>query len=117
MTNRVRSRTGRMVFAAAMLMGWGKPNAVPLYYSFSGEIVYSNVASYGLGRTVNYTFLVDQDLDGYTVDGDGHTWPVGDYSEAKDWFTLSFYSAYVGGDALKNDNPASPFKESSYGGV
>ena len=117
MKNMQTFKYGFPVFAAAFLLAMGRPSAVPLYYSFSGEVVYSNIASRVPGQTVNYTFLVDRAVHGHTLDGSGAASVINDDIEAVDFFRLSFLSQYIGGDALTTDNPASPIKESSFAGV
>jgi hypothetical protein len=42
---------------------------------------------------------------------------VEDFYEGADWYNLSFFSAYMGGDALTEDNPDSPIKESDFAGI
>jgi hypothetical protein len=110
-------RLGRILFAAFLLSALGKSGATPVYYSFQGEVVYSTLPEYALGRTVSYTFLVDQEVDGYEVDGQGGVIPLADDIEAVDWFRLSFLSSYVGGDAIMMDNPNSNTKMSEHDGV
>ncbi|MDB5104935.1 MAG: hypothetical protein JWP91_2624 [Fibrobacteres bacterium] len=117
MPNRKTFRPRQALIATALMLAWGPVSAVPVYYSFQGEVVYSTVPTHALGQSVRYVFLVDQDRDGYTRDGDGTIRPRADFTETADWFTLSFYAAYVGGDALATDNPASPIKESCFCGV
>jgi hypothetical protein len=106
-----------MAMAAAVALAPERAAAVPLYYSFDGEVVYSTVASHALGQSVHYVFLVDYDRDGYFVDGDGNIMMDGDYVEAPDYFRNSFYSEYIGGDALLEDNPLSELKETCYCGL
>jgi hypothetical protein len=91
--------------------------AVPVYYSFSGEVVYSTAPGYELGRTVNYTFLVDRDRQGYIVEGNGDVQPQFDDIESVDYFRKYFYAAYIGGDAMTADNPDAFLKESAYYGM
>lgn len=117
MQSRQKSRTGIYLLAAALSLGAATATATPLYYSFQGQVIYSNAADYVLGQPISYVFLVDQDIDGHTLDGAGNVQPVGDYIEAVDWFYLSFYASYVGGDAFASDNPMSPAKESCFCGI
>ncbi|HKP98263.1 MAG TPA: PEP-CTERM sorting domain-containing protein, partial [Fibrobacteria bacterium] len=102
--------------ATLLLLSWGA-FASPMYYAFEGEVVYTTVASHSLGQPVKYVFMVDQAVDGYTLDGNGGKRTVEDFIEGADFFVLSFFSAYVGGDALLEDNPDSPTKESDFGGI
>ncbi|MDB5048973.1 MAG: hypothetical protein JWO30_2044 [Fibrobacteres bacterium] len=111
------SRLACRIFAAALLFPFCKPSAVPVYYAFEGDVIYSNVPSRALGQSVKYVFLVDQEIDGYTVDGEGRKQGMGDIIEGPDSFVLSFFSTYVGGDAFTEDNPDSPIKESDFGGL
>jgi hypothetical protein len=113
----LRRRVSAAAILAAFAMGPMTVRAVPLYYSFSGQVIYSTVASHALGQSVRYTFLVDREGEGRTIAGDGTGRAQSDYREADDWFTDFFAAAYVGGDALRLDNPASPIKESSYYGM
>jgi len=55
--------------AAALILGAAaRPQAVPLYYSFAGQVSYSTLSEYPLGTDVTYVFRVDRDAPGYTVD-------------------------------------------------
>jgi hypothetical protein len=117
MPNKKPFRPAVPIFAASLLLAMGRAPAVPLYYSFQGEVIYSTVSSHTLGQPVRYVFLVDRDVDGYTLDGEGNILPIADDVETADFYTMSFYSEYIGGDALAIDNPASPIKESCFCGV
>lgn len=105
------------IIALSLLLGAATAPATPLYYSFQGQVVYSNTPDYVLGQSISYVFLVDQEIDGYSLDGGGNAQPIGDYAEALDYFRLSFYASYVGGDAFASDNPMSPIKESCFCGI
>jgi hypothetical protein len=105
------------VIALSLMLGAASAPATPLYYSFQGQVVYSNAPDYVLGQPISYVFLVDQAIDGYSLDGGGNVQPIGDYSEALDYYRLSFYASYVGGDAFASDNPLSPIKESCFCGI
>ena len=104
--------------AAALILGAAaRPQAVPLYYSFAGQVVYSTVSDYPLGTDVTYVFRVDRDAPGYTVDGQGPPQVLGDDVEQPDYFTKYFLAQYVGGSAIPLDNPQSQFHESDYYGM
>lgn len=107
------------ILAATLMLGAAAmpASAVPLYYSFQGQVIYSNASAYVLGQPVSYVFLVDQSIDGHSLDGAGNVQPIGDYIEALDYFQLSFYAAYVGGDAFTSDNPLSPYRQSCFCGI
>lgn len=99
--------------AAALILGAAaRPQAVPLYYSFAGQVVYSTLSDYPLGTDVTYVFRVDRDATGYTVDGQGQVQPLGDDIEQPDYFRKYFLAQYVGGSAVPWDNPASEYHES-----
>jgi hypothetical protein len=117
MQSRKKLRTRFSLLAASLLLGAAAAPATPLYYAFQGQVVYSNASEYVLGQSISYVFLVDQAIDGHSMDGDGNVQPIEDYSEALDFFRLSFYAAYVGGDAFPGDNPLSPIKESCFCGI
>lgn len=102
--------------AAAFLLAPGS-HAIPLYYTFQGNVIYSTAASHPLGQAVDFTFLVDRDLDGHTLDGAGNQTLVQDYIETSDWYILSFHAAYLRGSALTSDNPASSIQQSWFNGV
>lgn len=110
---------GHSIFAACLLLGASAmpATATPLYYSFQGQVIYSNASAYALGQSVSYVFLVDQSIDGHSLDGAGNMQPIGDHIEALDFFRLSFYAAYVGGDAFTSDNPLSPIRQSCFCGI
>jgi hypothetical protein len=111
------NRLAGPIFAAALLLPLCRPFATPMYYAFEGEVINTTVASRTLGQSVKYVFLVDPAVDGHTLDGDGRIQPVEDFIEGLDSFALSFLSTYVGGDALTEDNPDSPIKESDFAGI
>lgn len=117
MHNRKNSRTGFSLTASFLLLAAAWASATPLYYSFQGQVIYSNASDYVLGQPVSYVFLVDQDIDGHSLDGAGNVQPIGDEIEAADYFRLSFYAAYVGGDAFASDNPMSSIHESCFCGI
>lgn len=119
MQSRNRNSAGFRIVAASLMLGAAAmpATATPLYYSFQGQVIYSNASAYALGQSVSYVFLVDQAIDGHTLDGDGNVQTIEDYSEALDFFRLSFYAAYVGGDAFTSDNPLSPFRQSCFCGI
>lgn len=104
-------------FLAATLLPAPASHALPMYYTFEGSVIYTTTDSRPLGMAVDFTFLVDRDLDGQTLDEAGSASTVPDYFEAVDYYTLSFYASYVGGSALTSDNPASEFKQSSLQGI
>ena len=112
-----KSRARYPVIALFLMLGAASTPATPLYYSFQGEVIYSNASEYDLGRSISYVFLVDQAIDGYGLDGDGNVQPIGDDIEALDYYSLSFYAAYVGGDAFASDNPLSPIRQSCFCGI
>jgi hypothetical protein len=103
--------------SALLLIAAVRPQAVPLYYSFAGQVVYTTLSDHPLGMDVSYVFRVDRDATGYTVDGQGQTQTLGDYVEQPDYFTKYFLADYVGGSILPQDNPASEYKESSHYGM
>jgi hypothetical protein len=111
--------TLRLFFSAAacILLAAARPQAVPLYYSFAGQVIYSTMSDYPLGMDVTYVFRVDRDATGYTVDGQGQTQQMGDYVEQPDYFTKYFLADYIGGSIIPADNPASEYKESSHYGM
>jgi len=111
------STVASAVSVAAALLSAPASHAVPLYYTFQGNVVYTTTEARPLGMPVDFTFLVDRDVDGQTMDAEGNLTTVADYYEAVDYYTLSFYSAYVGGSALPSDNPEAPIKQSSLLGV
>lgn len=98
-------------------MAAARPQAVPLYYSFTGQVVYSTLSDHPLGADVTYVFRVDRDAPGYTVDGQGQAQAMADYVEEPDYFTKYFLADYIGGNILPYDNPASEIKESSHYGM
>jgi hypothetical protein len=104
-------------FVAATLIPAPASHALPMYYTFEGSVIYTTTESRPLGMAVDFTFLVDRDLDGQTLDMAGNPSTVEDYVEALDYYTLSFYASYVGGSALPSDNPASEFNQTSLLGV
>ncbi|MDQ3002126.1 MAG: PEP-CTERM sorting domain-containing protein [Fibrobacterota bacterium] len=110
-------RAGSAFIAAALLLAPFTSSATPLYYVFQGHVIHSTVPSHALGSSVDYTFLVDRDQDGATIDESGNLSDIPDFFEEIDWYTLSFHASYVGGSALDFDNPASPFKQSCFCGV
>jgi hypothetical protein len=101
----------------ALMLGAASAPATPLYYSFQGQVTYSTTSEYELGRPISYVFLVDQAIDGYSLDGAGNVQPIEDYLEALDYFSLSFYASYVGGDAFAIDNPMSTIQQSCFCGI
>lgn len=103
--------------AALLLLAAARPQAVPVYYSFAGQVVYSTLSDYPLGRDVTYVFRVDRDARGYTVDGLGQTRMLDDDVEQPDYFTKYFLADYVGGSGIPRDNPASEEKESFHYGT
>ncbi len=103
-------------FALATLLTAPASYAVPMYYTFEGNVIYTTTETHPLGMAVNYTFLVDRDLDGVSLDEFGNPTIIPDYLEAIDYYALSFYAAYVGGSALTTDNPASEYKSSAQHG-
>jgi hypothetical protein len=106
------------VLAAALILGAAsRPQAVPLYYSFAGQVVYSTLSGYPLGADVTYVFRVDTGAPGYTVDGSGQARTLSDEIEGPDFFQKYFLADYVGGSALAADNPASEEKESFHYGM
>ncbi len=105
------------MLAASLLLGAASAPATPLYYSFQGQVIYSNASDYVLGQPISYVFLVDQDIDGHSLDGDGNAEPIGDDIEALDFFRLSFYASYVGGDAFASDNPMASIRQSCFCGI
>lgn len=106
----------RRLAISAVLLFAARAQAVPLYYTFSGEVVYSTMPEYPLGRSVTYVFLVDRDAQGYVVDGAGTISMMDDYFEAPDYYQDFFLAEYVGGDIIPRDNPASlTFQSSHYG--
>ncbi|MBW8886501.1 MAG: PEP-CTERM sorting domain-containing protein [Fibrobacteres bacterium] len=109
----------RLFFSAAALIltAAARPQAVPLYYSFTGQVVYSTLSEYPLGMDVTYVFRVDRSAPGYTVDGQGQSQAMADYVEEPDYFTKYFLADYIGGNILPSDNPASENKESSHYGM
>lgn len=111
------TRAGSAFIAAAFLLAPSFSSAIPLYYVFQGHVIHSNTPSHALGQAVDYTFLVDRDRDGATMDEAGNLSAVPDFFEEIDWYALSFYASYVGGTALDFDNPASPFTQSCFCGV
>jgi hypothetical protein len=102
---------------ASILAAAARPLATPLYYSFTGQVVYSTLSAYPLGTDVTYVFRVDRDAPGYTVDNLGQARPQEDYVEQPDYFTRYFLADYIGGSIVPADNPASETKESSHYGM
>jgi PEP-CTERM motif-containing protein len=117
MQNRKKRPALRLLIAASLSLGAASATATPLYYSFQGQVIYSNASDYALGRPISYVFLVDQAIDGYSLDGAGNVQPIGDDIEAVDFFSLSFYASYVGGDAFTSDNPMSSIRQSCFCGI
>jgi len=109
----------RLIFSASALIlsAAAAPRAVPLYYSFAGQVVYSTMSDYPLGTDVTYVFRVDRDATGYTVDGLGQVQEQTDYVEQPDYFRKYFLADYIGGSIIPQDNPASEYKESSHYGM
>jgi hypothetical protein len=101
---------------ASILAAAVRPQATPLYYSFTGQVVYSTLSAYPLGADVTYVFRVDRDAPGYMVDN-GQIQPQEDYSEQPDYFTRYFLADYIGGSIIPSDNPASETKESFHYGM
>lgn len=116
-TTKTYTRAGYAFTAAALLLSPAPSRAIPLYYMFQGHVVHSTVPTHSLGQAVDYTFLVDRDRDGQTMDEAGNLRDIPDFFEAVDWYSLSFFASYVGGSALPSDNPASPFNESCFCGI
>ena len=90
---------------------------MPLYYSFSGEVIYSTLPEYPLGRSVSYVFLVDREAQGYFVDGAGIAHVMDDDYETADYYRDYFLAEYLGGDIIPWDDPASSIRESSHYGM
>jgi hypothetical protein len=109
----------RLFFSAAalLLVAAARPQAVPLYYSFTGQVDYTTLSDYPLGMDVTYVFRVDRSAPGYTVDGLGQAQAMADYVEEPDYFTKYFLADYIGGSNNPSDNPASEDKESSHYGM
>lgn len=107
-----------LVSAAALVLGAAaRPQAVPLYYAFAGQVIYTTLPGYPLGMDVTYVFRVDRDAPGYIVDGNGNVLVQGDDVESPDYFRKYFLADFVGGNIIPTDNPASPIKESDHFGM
>jgi hypothetical protein len=103
--------------AAAVLCAASLAQAVPLYYAFAGQVIYTNLPGYPLGMDVTYVFRVDRDATGYEVDGSGAIRPQQDVFEGPDYFRDYFLADYIGGSAIPADNPAAELHESFHYGM
>ncbi len=98
--------------------GTQKAQAVPMYYTFEGDVASYNDtagiialqmgAGFGIGSYATYTFIIDFEPEGYSTQNDGDVVIIPDIG-----WRETFYADYNSGDALQSlnggyfNNPAS----------
>ena len=96
------------LIASAFLLIASQVSAIPVYYTFQGQVINTNTASFTNGQQVSYTFMLDKDLPGYYV-YNGNTNYVPNYTNGSNQ-TNYFLVNYVGGDAMPIDVPNATYK-------
>jgi hypothetical protein len=99
--NRFSSILGSLLAMSALSV-----SAAPVYVTFEGSVSNSTAQGYVRGQAVRYYFMVDHDLDGYTIEN-GVRNDLSDY--VGDDYTIDFLQTdYLGGDAMAADLPGAP---------